>query len=82
MSSSGDNRALLSHLKQPSKKLTNIGSLHPMAVAILLVPGQCFLPHEFGTILGLLLLSANTKQLLVLNCIYVWRVNDSDGTEL
>lgn len=59
MSSSGAKRAFLSHLKQPSKKFTNIGSLHPMAVAILLVPGQCFLPHELGTILGLLLLSKN-----------------------
>lgn len=58
-SSSGVIRWFLSQRKQPSKKLTNKGSLHPIVSAMSLVPGQCFLPHEFGTIFGLLLLSAH-----------------------
>lgn len=62
MSSSGLNRWFLSHCKQPSKKLTNVGSLQPIATEMSLVPGQCFLPHEFATILGLLLLSDETMK--------------------
>jgi hypothetical protein len=62
MSSSGLDRWFLSHRKQPSKKLTNVGSLQPIATEMSLVPGQCFLPHEFATILGLLLLSDETMK--------------------
>lgn len=62
MSSSGLNRWFLSHRKQPSKKLTNVGSLQPIATEMSFVPGQCFLPHEFATILGLLLLSDETMK--------------------
>lgn len=65
MSSSGLNRWFLSHRKQPSKKLTNVGSLQPIATEMSFVPGQCFLPHEFATILGLLLLSDETMKLCV-----------------
>ena len=68
MSSSEVIRWFLSQRKQPSKKLTNRGSLQPMATAMSLVPGQCFLPHEFGTILGLLLLSARHKAHKCMNC--------------
>lgn len=78
-SSSGVIRWFLSQCKQPSKKLTNKGSLHPIVGPMSLVPGQCFLPHEFGTIFGLLLLSAhpNYSTIIYLSIeIIIWGNQD------
>ena len=67
----GVKRFFVSQRKQPSKNSRKSGSVHFSALPILLVPGIRFLPREFGTIRGSLLLSKKSFLLVEASITFV-----------